>query len=340
MSTECRRVRVDPARRHEPHRPVDLAGHPLVPLAGPGGEHELLVPLVHPRQVAHPGAGHRADQVHRRRRVRVGADHPGRVGDPGLRGGGQRVDDVAAVGRQAERIQRGRAGLGVLAGDPGDLDHRHRRAVGQHDGHLQQGADVAPDVRFGVVDDRSPRSRRPAAGRPRRGPPRPVGRPACRPRRAPSPAGPPRARRARPAPARGRATPAAARPGGPARRPAAYRSSGGSGGRLGRMSAGMSMVQFTTNSLGGKCSAAGSVPGDQAPKCGARRRASNTACATCQRAKASRASASASCRSGPARGIGGEPAPPSAAGPHGSTAGTSRGRSGIAPQSWASTTWS
>ena len=152
MSTWCRRVRVDPAGRHEPHRPVDLAGHPLVPLAGPGGEHELLVPLVHPGQVAHPGAGHRADQVHRRRRVGVGADHPGRVGDPGLRGGGQRVDDVAAVGRQAERIQRGRARLGVLAGDPGHLDHRHRRAVGEHHGHLQQGADVAPDVRLGVVD--------------------------------------------------------------------------------------------------------------------------------------------------------------------------------------------
>ena len=115
-------------------------------------EHELLVPLVYPREVAHPGAGDRADQVHRRRRVRVGANHPGRVGDPGLRGGGQRVDDVAAVGRQAERIERGRARLGVLAGDPGDLHHRHRRAVGEHHRHLQQGADVAPDVRFGVVD--------------------------------------------------------------------------------------------------------------------------------------------------------------------------------------------
>ena len=30
---------------------------------------------------------------------------PGRVGDPRLRRGGQRVDDVAPVGRQAERVE-------------------------------------------------------------------------------------------------------------------------------------------------------------------------------------------------------------------------------------------
>ena len=47
---------------------------------------------------------------------------------------------------------RGRSRLGVLPGDPGHLDHRQRRAVGEHDGHLQQGADVAADVRLGVVD--------------------------------------------------------------------------------------------------------------------------------------------------------------------------------------------
>ena len=55
MSTWCSECEVDPAGRHEPHRPVDLAGHPLVPLTGPGGQHELLVPLVHPGQVAHAG---------------------------------------------------------------------------------------------------------------------------------------------------------------------------------------------------------------------------------------------------------------------------------------------
>ena len=34
------------------------------------------------------------------------------------------------------------------------LDHRHAGAVGQHDRHLQQRADVAADVRFGVVGER------------------------------------------------------------------------------------------------------------------------------------------------------------------------------------------
>jgi hypothetical protein len=68
--------------------------------------------------------------------------------------GDQRVHDVAAVGRQAQRVDRGAARLGVLAGDPADLDHRHARAIGQHDGHLQQGADRRADVRLGVVDER------------------------------------------------------------------------------------------------------------------------------------------------------------------------------------------
>ena len=68
--------------------------------------------------------------------------------------GVQRVDQVAAVRRQAERVGRRRAGLGVLPGDPGHLDHRHRRAVGQHDRHLQQRARVGEQVALGVVGER------------------------------------------------------------------------------------------------------------------------------------------------------------------------------------------
>ncbi len=64
------------------------------------------------------------------------------------------VDHVSAVGPQAERVDVGRPRLGVLAGDAGDLDHRHAGAVGEHDRHLQQRADVGADVRFGVVDER------------------------------------------------------------------------------------------------------------------------------------------------------------------------------------------
>ena len=94
-------------------------------------------------QVGHPAAGDRPHQVHRRAGVRVRADHPDGSGTRAAGVGGQRVDDVAAVGRQAERVGVGRSRLGVLAGDPADLHHRQRRAVGQHDRHLQQRPDVA-----------------------------------------------------------------------------------------------------------------------------------------------------------------------------------------------------
>jgi hypothetical protein len=74
------------------------------------------------------------------------------VAHGGIRG--EAVDHVAAVGLQAQRVDVGRAGLGVLAGDPGHLDHRKAGAVGEHDGHLQQGPDVGADVRLGVVGER------------------------------------------------------------------------------------------------------------------------------------------------------------------------------------------
>ena len=121
----------------------------------PAGEvrDEVLVPVVHQRQVGHAGGGQGAHQVHRRAGVGVGADHARRVGDPRGRVGDERVHDVAAVGRQAQCVDRGAARLGVLPGDPADLDHRHARAVGEHDRHLQQGADRGTDVRLGVVDE-------------------------------------------------------------------------------------------------------------------------------------------------------------------------------------------
>ena len=135
-------------------RPLDLGRDGLEARARGRGADEVLVPVVHHREVGHAGGGERAHQVHRRRRVGVGADHPGRVGDARDRVGDQRVDDVAPVGGQAERVERGAARLGVLARDAPDLHHRQRRAVGEHDRHLQEGADGGPEVRLGVVDER------------------------------------------------------------------------------------------------------------------------------------------------------------------------------------------
>ena len=122
-----------------------------------------------------PDDGQRAHQVHRRAGVGVGADHAATGRATRASGvGDQRVDHVAAVGRQAERVDVGRARLGVLAGDAADLDHRHARAVGQHDGHLQQRADVARGCAARCCRRTSRRSRRPAAGTPRRARRRPV----------------------------------------------------------------------------------------------------------------------------------------------------------------------
>jgi hypothetical protein len=40
-----------------------------------------------------------------------------------------------------------------MAGHPADLDHGHAGAVGEHDGHLQDGLELGPDVlRGGAVE--------------------------------------------------------------------------------------------------------------------------------------------------------------------------------------------
>ena len=46
----------------------------------------------------------------------------------------------------ADALGRARAGLGELAGDAADLHDRHAHRVGQHDRHLQDDAQLLPDV--------------------------------------------------------------------------------------------------------------------------------------------------------------------------------------------------
>ncbi len=143
-----------PAGAHEPQRTVDLGGQRLVTRAGRGGPHELAVPVVHQVQRGQPRRRQRPHQVHRRAGVGVSPHQPRRVmlACRGVRG--EAVDHVPAVRLQAQCVDVGRPRLGVLAGDAGHLHHRHAGAVGQHHGHLQQGADVAADVGFGVVGER------------------------------------------------------------------------------------------------------------------------------------------------------------------------------------------
>lgn len=69
----------------------------------------------------------------------------------------QTVDRVTAVGGQGDPVAglgRLRARLGVLVGQPADLDHGYGRAVGQHHGHLEQGPQLAVDRVGGDTGER------------------------------------------------------------------------------------------------------------------------------------------------------------------------------------------
>ena len=137
-----RRV-VHPAGPHEPHGAVDLTGQLLVARAGVGGRREGGVPGVDPVERGETTAGVGAQQVEGGRGGRVRPQDPLRVRGPLAV---QVVDHVAAVGQQPRGVQVGRPRLGVLAGDPAELHHRHGRAVGEHHRHLQQHPDLARDV--------------------------------------------------------------------------------------------------------------------------------------------------------------------------------------------------
>ena len=138
------------ASGHELQAAVDLSGQGLVAGTRRGVRHELAVPLVQLVQVGGAGVGQRTHQVHRRGGVCVGAHHAGRVVGAGFLGGLHAVDQVATVVQQTVGVAVRGARLRVLAGDAAHLHHRGGGAVGQHDRHLQQGLNVAAQVRLSV----------------------------------------------------------------------------------------------------------------------------------------------------------------------------------------------
>ncbi len=99
----------------------------------------------------------RTDQVQRGRgRVITLKQTPG-IGLAGAFGEVVAIDDVAAVGRQrdvAARLRVARARLRELPCHAAHLDDRHRRAVGEHDGHLQHGLDAVADLLRGRAGER------------------------------------------------------------------------------------------------------------------------------------------------------------------------------------------
>ena len=179
----------------KPERAVDVAGERLVARAGGAARDEGGVPVVHGGEVGAAVGRHRAHEVHRRRAVGVRPDHPLRVGGAVAV---QVVDGVAAVGLQpGAGLDVGAARLGVLARRAGRPSRpaRSRRTSGRR----PSAAACAPCRGCPPRCWRrtSRRSRRPAAGRPRRGRRRPAG---CAARRTPpaAPAAAPRRAPARP----------------------------------------------------------------------------------------------------------------------------------------------
>ena len=96
---------------------------------------------VYLRQVGEATLRERAQEVEGRDRLVVRLQHPLGVGDPRF---GRRLvgmDRMPAERRQLDAVDalgQRRPRLRELTRDPPDLDHRQRRAVRHHRGHLQQ----------------------------------------------------------------------------------------------------------------------------------------------------------------------------------------------------------
>ena len=145
---------LDPAGAHELEGTVDVVGELLVAPSLGARRHELLGPRVHPGEIGETALGERPYQVQCGRRLVVRLDESVGVGHArGLSGRGV-VDDVAAEARQADvthQLEVARTWLGELAGHPTDLHHRHAQAVGEHDRHLQDDAQLLADVDRGEL---------------------------------------------------------------------------------------------------------------------------------------------------------------------------------------------
>ncbi len=149
--------RVSSAGMHEGNRPVDLARQPLIALPGRAAGHEVLVPGMDLAKVGVPAAGEGPAHVQRDRRAVIRVQQPARVRRPGPGGELDPVHRVAPVHGKLHAVpdfgQR-RPGLGELARHPADLDHRHAGRIRQHDGHLQQRPELAPDAVSGRAGER------------------------------------------------------------------------------------------------------------------------------------------------------------------------------------------
>ena len=134
---------------HEAERLGDPVGELLVALGLGAVLDEAEHPAMDVLEIGVAAGGEGAQKVERRRGLAIGFQLPARIG---LARGGREldvVDDVAAIGRQGDAVDRlevGRAGLRELAGDASDLHDRRSGGEGHHHRHLQEHPEEIADV--------------------------------------------------------------------------------------------------------------------------------------------------------------------------------------------------
>ena len=143
------RLGVEADRPHEGERLGDAVGDFLIAL----GLRTVLDEAEHPTmgvlEIGVSAGGEGAQEVQCRGGLAIGLELPARLRLARFRGELDVVDDVAAIGRQRDAVDRLRAarpGLGELAGDPADLDDRRGGGKGHDHGHLQEDAEEIADV--------------------------------------------------------------------------------------------------------------------------------------------------------------------------------------------------
>ena len=143
------RLGVEANGAHEAERLGDPVGEFLVALGQGAVLDEAEHPAMDVLEVGVAAGGEGAQKVQRRRGLAIGVQLPARIG---LARRGREldvVDDVAAIGRQGDAVDRleiGRAGLRELAGDASDLHDRRSGGERHHHRHLQEDPEEIADV--------------------------------------------------------------------------------------------------------------------------------------------------------------------------------------------------
>ncbi len=143
------RLGVEADRAHEAERLGDPVGDALIALGLRTVLDEAEHPAVGVLQIGVTAGGEGAQEVQRRRRLAVGLELTARVGLARLGRELDVVDDVAAIVRQrnaVDRLDARGAGLGELACDTADLDDRRGGRKCHDHRHLQKDAKKVADV--------------------------------------------------------------------------------------------------------------------------------------------------------------------------------------------------